>query len=321
MKPREKHEGFPGQRLVLVPRPVVASALQQPLLRHLLPTGAGFYPRAHGHQCTREKGCPEAVFIYCARGDGWCEVAGRKHEVAKDQLLVIPAGTPHVYGAAKSGPWTIHWFHAMGTNLTFYLERLGVTREKPVVALGGDVRLFSLFEDVLEELERGSTLTNLIYAPHSLSHLMGVILQHKEELGHGEANAGERAKKNIEFMKEHLREPLQIARLAAVVNLSRSHYTALFHRGPCNCSTPQIGLSRRSVTNWGFRNSFTFHPPLARCTGDRGLNIIYVDSQISDHQSRKEKTCHATDSRQGASARRSWSEESSGFVPPWHGEG
>jgi AraC-like DNA-binding protein len=230
MKWREKHEGFPGQRLVVVPRPVVAVALQQPLLKHLLPTDAGFYPRAYGHKCTREKGCPEAVFIYCAGGNGWCEVAERRHEVTQDQLLVIPAGTPHVYGAAKKEPWTIHWFHAVGTNVPFYLERLEVTQRKPVVPLGGDVRLFSLFEDVLEGLEHGSTLTHLIYAAHSLSHLMGVILRHKEEFGHGEADAGERAAKSIQFMKEHLREPLQIATLAAVVNLSRSHYTTLFRR-------------------------------------------------------------------------------------------
>lgn len=230
MMRREKHEGFAGQRLVVVPRPVVANALQQPLLKHLLPTDAGFYPKAQGHICTREKGCPEAVFIYCSTGCGWCELGGRKHDVTKNQLLVIPAGTPHVYGAGKREPWTIHWFHAMGTNVPFYLEKLAVTREKPLVPLDGDVRLLSLFEDVLEDLEHGSTVTHLIYAAHSLSHLMGVILRHKEEFWHGEADAGERAAKSIQFMREHLREPLQIAALAAVVSLSRSHYTTLFRR-------------------------------------------------------------------------------------------
>ena len=123
MKRREKQEGFPGERLVVVPRPVVALAVKQPLLKHLLPTDAGFYPRAEGHKCTRERGCPEAVFIYCARGAGWCEIAGRRHEVNKDQLLVIPAGTPHVYGAGKKEPWTIHWFHAVGSNIAFYQEK------------------------------------------------------------------------------------------------------------------------------------------------------------------------------------------------------
>ncbi len=205
-------------------------ALEQPLLKHLMPTDVGFYPRARGHKCTRQNGCPEAVFIYCAGGNGWCEVASRRHEVTKDQLLVIPAGTPHVYGAAKTEPWTIHWFHAVGINVPFYLERLGATPATPVVPLGGDVRLFSLFEDVLEDLEHGSTLTHLIYAAHSLYHLMGVILRHKEEFVRGEADAGQRAAKSIQFMKEHLREPLKIAALASVVNLSRSHYTTLFRR-------------------------------------------------------------------------------------------
>lgn len=230
MNRREKHEGFAGQRLVVVPRPVLAKALPNPLLRHLLPTDAGYYPKAVGHACSRERGCPETIFIYCAEGAGWCEIAGRRHEVARNQLLVIPANTPHVYGAGVKTPWTIHWFHAVGSNVPVYLERLGVTREHPVVPLGGDVQLFSLFEDVLEGLEHGATLTHLIYAAHSLTHLMGLILRHKEEFGYGEADVPARVAKCIEFMKGHLREQLTVATLAALVNLSRSHFTTTFRR-------------------------------------------------------------------------------------------
>jgi len=208
----------------------MASALHYPLLKQLLPTDAGYYPKAKGHVCVRERGCPEAIFIYCAEGNGWCEIAGRKHEVTRNQLLVVPASTPHVYGAQKKTPWTIHWFHAVGSNVPIYQERLGVTAEKPVVPLGGDVQLFSLFEDVLEGLEHGFTITHLIYAAHSLTHLMGLILRYKDEFGYGETSVRERVGESIEFMKGHLREPLKIATLAALVNLSRSHYTNLFKR-------------------------------------------------------------------------------------------
>ena len=96
--------------------------------------------------------------------------------------------------------------------------------------LGGDVQLFSLFEDVLEGLEHGFTITHLIYAAHSLTHLMGLILRHKDEFTYGETSVRERVGKSIEFMKSHLREPLKIATLAALANLSRSHYTTLFKR-------------------------------------------------------------------------------------------
>lgn len=227
---REKHAGFPGERLVVVPRPIVSIAIRQPLLKTLLPTAAGFYPRAGRHQCAREKGCSEAVFIYCARGSGWCEIGNCWHEISEGQLLVIPAHTPHVYGAAKKEPWTIHWFHTIGANVPYYLEKLEVTEQNPLVGLGGDVRLLSLFEDVLEALEHGSTLTHLTYAAHSLTHLMGVILRQKDEFWRAKAGVKERVARSIGFMKEHLEEPLRIATLAAVVNLSRSHYTEIFHR-------------------------------------------------------------------------------------------
>jgi AraC-like DNA-binding protein len=230
MKRREKHEGFAGQRLVVVPRPVLATLLQNPLLKNLLPTDAGYYPKAKGHTCVRKHGCPEVIFIYCAGGHGWCEIAGSHQAIGKNQLLVINANVPHVYGAAKQNPWTIHWFHAVGSNVPYYLERLGVNDETPVVSLGGDVQLFSLFEDVLEGLQHGFTLTHLIYAAHSLAHLMGLILRHKEEFWSGETSIRERMDSSIAFMQSHLRERLTIATLAALVNLSRSHYTTLFRR-------------------------------------------------------------------------------------------
>ncbi len=230
MSRREKREGFVGQRLVVVPRPVLAATMQHPLLRSLLPTDAGYYPKARNHVCVRQQGCPETIFIYCAAGNGWCEIAGRKHEITRNQLLVVPASAPHVYGAGNTLPWTIHWFHAVGSNVSHYLERLEVTQEKPVVSLGGDVRLFSLFEDIMEGLQHGFTLTHMIYAAHSLTHLMGLILRHKEEFWPGETSVRERIIKSIDFMKAHLREPLNVATLAAVVSLSRSHYTTLFKR-------------------------------------------------------------------------------------------
>ena len=84
MKRQEKPEGFPGQRLVVIPRSVVSKALHEPLLAQLLPTDAGFYPKAQGHACSRDNGCPESVFIYCAGGKGWCEMTGRRHEVMNE---------------------------------------------------------------------------------------------------------------------------------------------------------------------------------------------------------------------------------------------
>ena len=230
MKWRQKHEGFKGQRIVVVPRPVLEKVLKDPLLRNLAPTDAGYYPKAKGHTIVREHGAPETIFIYCAEGNGWCEIAGHRHDIGPNQLLIVPAFTPHVYGAARKTPWTIHWFHAVGAYVPLYLERLRVTKEKPVVSLSGDVYLFSLFEEVVEALEHGFMLKHLIYAAHSLAHLMGSLLLHNEEHRYGATSLREQIARSVEFMKGHLAEPLTVARLAALVNLSRSHYTTLFRR-------------------------------------------------------------------------------------------
>jgi AraC-like DNA-binding protein len=238
----EKQEGFAGQCLVVVSRSALSSALKEPLLRHLLPTDAGHYPKAKGHACVRKKGCPETILIYCAGGHGWCEIAGCRHKIGRNQLLVINAGTPHAYGADAKSPWTIHWFHVVGSNVPYYLERLGVSDQKPVVSLGNNVQLFSLFEDVREELERGFGTNHLICAAHSLLHLMGLIMRYKEEFWHSETNICDRVNKTVEFMQGHLRESLNISKLAALANMSRSHYSMVFRR--------VIGYSPSSYLNY-----------------------------------------------------------------------
>jgi len=261
MKRLQKLDGFVGQRLVVLPRPLITSALQEPLLKNLLPTDAGHFPDARGHTCARERGCPEVIFIYCAKGNGWCEIADNRHEIAKNQLLVIKASTPHVYGAARKMPWSIHWVHAAGANVPHYLDRLAISQEKPVVSLGGDVPLLSLFEDVLEGLQHGFTTTHLIYAAHSLAHLMGLILRYQEEFHAGEASSRERIERSVDFMKGHLRQPLNIAVLAGLVNLSRSHYTTLFRRvtgyAPLNYLNHlrmQRAVELLNSTDWPIKN-------------------------------------------------------------------
>ena len=83
---------------------------------------------------------------------------------------------------------------------------------------------------VMEELEHGFTAAHLLYASHTLTHLMGLVLRQKCEFNYITTNARERVAESVDFMKGHLQEPLKIATLAALVSLSRSHYTDLFQR-------------------------------------------------------------------------------------------
>jgi AraC-like DNA-binding protein len=200
------------------------------LLRSLLPTDVGYFPKAAGHLRERMAGVDQAIFIFCAHGRGWCEVAGQRHDVGPGQLLVVPPNVPHAYGADAEQPWTIPWVHAAGANVGLYLQELGSSVERPVLSLGDDAQLRSLFEEVLEVLEHGYAPTLLLCASHALAHLLGVMILRARQPAGGNLAPEQKIPLTIQHMKQHLAVPLHLSTLAGLANLSPSHFTALFKR-------------------------------------------------------------------------------------------
>lgn len=228
MKRLEKGEGFPGQRIVVLPRSVVGRALNHPLMKGLVPTDVGFFPHAAGHLRERPLGVDQSVFIYCARGNGWCEISGRYHAVKPGELLVIPAGTAHTYGADDVQPWSIHWWHAKGDLVPAFLHELDISAEHPVARIGEDPRLLALLEELLDAVEHGYTTLQLICASQTLAHLMAVILRDHRTAPQEHPGGHQKIANTIAYMKQHLNRAMSLNALAALANLSRSRYMELF---------------------------------------------------------------------------------------------
>ena len=228
MSMSRRAEGFSGQRIIVLPRQVVASALTRGLLRNLLPTDIGYFPKASGHFMKRAEGVDQAVLIYCVKGQGWCEIKGTRHEVHDGDLLVVPPGSPHVYGADEQRPWTIFWVHVKGESVPLLLSELGITPESPVLYLGEDPELMGLFEELLEVVEHGYAASRLLYASQILGHLMGLMIWNRARNWRGHLDVAQKVAQSIVFMKQHLSQPGTAASFAALANLSESHYRSLF---------------------------------------------------------------------------------------------
>ena len=224
----QKSDGFPGQRIVVLPRSVILHAQKLALTSGLMPTDAGYFPRAAGHWRERSEGVGQAIFIYCVRGSGWCEIAGERHVIHAGEVLVIPPHTGHTYGSDGKNPWTIHWFHAQGKSIASFLTELNVPTVRPVVFLGDDAQVLAIFEEVLDILEHGYTPQQMIHAAHALAHLLAVMIRHRHENWREQPDARQKINRTLAYMKEHLGQPLRLDRLAAMANLSRSRYAALF---------------------------------------------------------------------------------------------
>ena len=226
----QKGEGFTGQQIVVLPKSVVNNALQQPVLRDVLATDVGYFPKAAGHLRERAEGVDQAIFIYCTHGAGWCEIGGQRRAVAPGELLVIPPNTRHAYGADERRPWSIYWVHATGAGIKMLLTELGVSIERPALVLGRDGQLEALFEEVIDVLEHGYTASHLLYATRALGHLLGLMIWHRQQQWQGDPEPRHNMAQSVAYMKRHLHQRLKVAHLAAMANLSTPHYSALFKR-------------------------------------------------------------------------------------------
>lgn len=225
----EKGSGFPGQQQMRLPAPTLAALLKgKPLLKGLLAAGAGFYPKAAGHLRRRPQGSDEAILIYCARGGGWCELAGHLHTVRPGELVVVPPGAPHSYGAHASNPWTIHWVHAAGAHVREYLRELGITLQSPKVWVGEDLQVALLFNEVVKGLERGPAYPNVLLASQALAHLLALLIHRRGRGDPGASDTVQKVAQAIVYMSEHLEQPLRIGELAALAHLSPAHFTVRF---------------------------------------------------------------------------------------------
>ena len=133
-------DGFPGQRLHVLPRPLVKEALQRTPTSRLLVTDAGYFPHAAMHGRVRRAGAAQAIAIMCADGAGWCEVGGKRHEVGPGEVLIIPPRAPHRYYAHATNPWSIWWLHVTGDDVPDLLAAIGLTAASPTAAMADPYR-------------------------------------------------------------------------------------------------------------------------------------------------------------------------------------
>jgi AraC-like DNA-binding protein len=222
-------EGFPGQRLVVLPPAVVRMALDKQLPIPLIPSDIGYYPNASMHHFERRRGCDQLILILCVRGAGWVGTEGAKFDVGPGQMVVLLPNEPHRYGAAELHPWTIYWCHAAGASAHRFARILRQDTTSPVLDVGDDLRLIGLFEEMTQELLAGYTMSHLIRASTALAHLLGLtkaLSLHHWAL----SDTIKRVQRAIGYMVQRRQERINIPELARMANLSTSHFCAVFRK-------------------------------------------------------------------------------------------
>jgi len=220
-------EGFPGQRMRVLPRPLVAKALASPTTAELLVTDVGFFPRASSHGRVRRHGADQHIVIVCAAGRGSCTLPSGVHPVGAGQAVAIPAGLPHRYEADSEEPWTIWWMHLVGRQVPALLSTIGATPEQPVFGLSDPARVVSLVDTIIRRMERDETMATLLASSGAAWHAMALLAADRRTISRNQADPIEAT---IEHVRSNFSTRMSLAELAGMAGLSVSHYSALFRR-------------------------------------------------------------------------------------------
>ncbi|ATC64979.1 hypothetical protein CMV30_13950 [Nibricoccus aquaticus] len=231
-------EGFRDQHLVILPSTIRRSVEKHPLLRGLLVTDAGVFPRAINHLVRRSKGAATSLLILCTAGQGWVELSGKTHTLSPGSLAWLPAHRPHAYGSADDTAWTIEWAHFTGTETDAWRDLLQFTPEgglftSLLTTTATATTLSPVFQlgHLWQILERGYSLPNLVAASASLRTALTLLTQRSPSASTPhDRTADERVAASADWMRTHLAQSIRLEELAQLAAVSVPHYCALFKR-------------------------------------------------------------------------------------------
>lgn len=222
-----KREGFAGQRMRVVPASVTQTALTSPVTSWLTVTDCGYFPAAGSHRRKRKQGATQTILIVCTGGRGWCRLPTGRFTVEPGQVVAIPAGTPHEYGADDDAPWTIWWAHVAGRGVPGLLAAAELTPERPVAEVRNLLRVTALIDEALTALEHDDSPLTLTLACGALGHALALVAADRRRIG---THRHDPIAAAVEHLRSHVGTRISVAELAGIVGLSPSHLASLFRK-------------------------------------------------------------------------------------------
>lgn len=226
-----KPDGFNAQKLFVQPEFIMSELHRNPLTNAFYVSDIGYFPQAQFHYRERPAGCDAHILMYCVEGKGWVEShQGKVVNIKPRQLVVIPAGTPHRYGASHEEPWTIYWMHLKGADVAELLHIYNLDSEPLTFSMNLHTQWINDCEQCYALLtDRPYAMTNQIHVSQCIRHLishvglstMNSLQDRKSERYLDQA---------IRYMTDRVHASLTLPELSRHMGLSKQHLIYLFNK-------------------------------------------------------------------------------------------
>ncbi len=233
MKMQGADKNFPGERFAVVPRPFIDLALDSPLTGDLCIHSLGHIAHAQYFHVSRERGCAEAVFIYCTSGLGEVSAGGERFTLGANQYVVLPAGLPHSYATSPSDPWTIYWIRFCGSKASAFAGKMYPPVEVLPSVYSRIEQRTDLFESIYSMLCGGLSIEKLDLANATLLYFLSSFLYvdlFSETASLRNDYAEGMVSRVTHYMNENLERNLTLGELASFAGFSVSYFHRRFVR-------------------------------------------------------------------------------------------
>ena len=227
-----KPEGFVEEKLYVLPEYWMKELEQEELTASLFITDIGYFPNARYHFRERQEGSPSHILILCEAGEGWVELNyGERMIMQPGDMVIIPPGTPHRYGAMQEKPWSIYWFHFKGSHADRLVKLFGLSGVPLALSPSGKARLIDWFVPAYELLaERTYALATHVHIAQTVRQLLsgiGITVSQSAQ----EKKRGTYLEQAIQYMNGRLGSTLTLPELAQHTGVSKQHLIYIFNTG------------------------------------------------------------------------------------------
>jgi len=237
-------DGFPGERLAVLPPAVLRRARALPVCRDLSVTHIGRFDQARGHYVVRPAGRPEHVLIVCLAGAGTVAIGHTSYRLHRGHGIVLPPRHAHRYAADMDNPWTIFWFHFVGRRAADYVAAIGAGAGHPQFWVQDIERLAHAFEECYPYVLGGYGDAELIGLSTGFARLLGLCRNLQRSINQRIRQTEDRVLRSLTLMRENLDRTLSLEHIARHAGLSVPHFAAMFRR-QLHCSPIEFHIRLR----------------------------------------------------------------------------
>ncbi|WP_372638331.1 helix-turn-helix domain-containing protein [Cohnella sp.] len=225
-----KPDGFESELLFVLPDYLQKELAEAQLTRQLFISDIGYFPRARYHYRERAEGSDAHIVLLCADGEGEIVLTGSgvRTKLTARHLYVIPADTPHRYGASERDPWSIYWFHVKGEHAAALIAQYELDRGPLPLPIGVYAEFVETFRQCYDMLaERAYATGAHVHVSQAIRHLLSGIGIATESAARERRRDGG-LEKALRYMADRTAESIALSELAKHAGVSKQHLIYLF---------------------------------------------------------------------------------------------